>query len=68
MTNLTVALAIGLVAAVYFIGKNRGERKKAKQIMSREAEFDRKESEDALAKKRAGSVLDNLNDTISGKR
>jgi len=56
-----ILLALG---AVYTIAKQRGERKKAKEVIDREGQLDRKEANDELEEKRNSNAWDNLNDTI----
>lgn len=58
-----ILLALG---AVYAIAKQRGERKKAKEVIDREHELDREEADNELEDKRNSDAWDNLNDTIDG--
>jgi len=58
-----ILLALG---AVYGIAKQRGERKKAKEVIDREGQLDREEADNELEEKRNSNAWDNLNDTIDG--
>ena len=62
-------LALIAGGAIYYIARQRGEKKKADEVMDHEAELDKRELEDELDKKRERNAWDSLNDAAgkSGK-
>jgi Flp pilus assembly protein TadB len=70
MTWIIVAVLLAAGGAVYAFAKQRGEQKKAKEVIDRESELDREEADNELADKRNNNAWDNLNDTLDdmGKR
>jgi len=64
MTWVIIVAILLLGGMVYAIAKQRGERKKAMEVMDKETELDREEVDRELDKKRDNDAWDNLTDTI----
>ena len=56
---IIIAILLG-VGAIYAYAKNKGERKKAKEVIDKERELDREEADNDLEDKRDSNAWDEL--------
>lgn len=68
MSTAVVILLVVVGVGIYVIAKQRGERKKAMEVMDHEEELDKIDAENILDEQRNTDAWDNLNDTIKKPR
>ena len=61
MTWVIIIAILLAVGAIYTVAKQRGERKKAKEVIDKERELDREEADNDLEDKRNSNAWDELN-------
>lgn len=64
MSATAMVLLAVLGIGIYVIAKQRGERKKAMEVMDHEETLDRVDAEAVLDEQRDNDAWDNLNDTV----